>query len=1080
MREKLFLLLLCSALSVCIVHAQNRNISGKVTTANGDPIPGVTIVVPETTVGGITDLQGNYKIEIPQEASVLQFSFVGMRTENIEINGRNVINVTMQEDVVGLDEVVVTAMGIRKDVKALGYAVEDVSGEELTRSGETNVIQSLASKASGVQVISSSGVPGASSKILIRGNSTFTGENQPLIVVDGVPIDNRTTTTSGDDYPYNPNLQGVNDANRAIDINPEDIESVTILKGPAAAALYGVRAGNGAILYTTKKGKAGGLRATYSYKMEISEVNKLPELQDTYAQGEYGGGWDFDNNRSTQDEAEYITADFGPDNIWGTADDVSWGTSYSWGPRMADLGLEPVNNVDEFFRTAFSNQHNLALSGGSASTTFRLSFGRTDQNGIIPNSEFKRSSVRLTADTKVSSKLKVGGTVNYVNSGGTKVQNGSNLSGIMLTLMRTPPSFDLKNENGGYKDPVTGQQRQYYFLYDNPYFAAHESPHTDNVDRVYGNVFGEYDPLKWLNITYRLGTDVYADERKQIFATGSWQATDLSGEVFENVKRNKEIYSDLLVNLSKDFSVVGTSLTLGNNLNHREYQDVFGRGRQLGVPGFYNLGNAAELYADEYSQFIRTAALFFIADIEFNNFVFLNVTGRNEWSSTFGPNQNQFFYPSANLSFVFTEFIDSDDFLSFGKVRLAYAQSGISAPVYSSRTYFTQPFLTDGFTGGLSYPYMGRSGLGYSNIIGNPNLSPERVTGKEVGLDVRFFKGRLNFDFTYYDQLSTEILVQRNIPSSTGFRTKQSNSGEMSNKGIELMVSGSPIRTSDFNWDININFSRNRSEVLKLAEGVTEIDIASAFTEIGSYAIVGSPYGAFFGTKWERTPEGDLIIGDDGLPLVQLETGGIGDPFPDWQSNIRNTFSYKGLSLTALFDIRKGGDIYAGTWARLNRQGVTKASADRERTFLIDGVTAQYDKNGDVMYETEGDRKGLAKYTNEANTQKIDAITYWQNYQGDFGTAEQKVRDGSWIRLREVGLNYRWNLSNLTTMVQYVDISVSGRNLWLQTDYPGVDPETSLTGAGGDPESSGGALTGFDYFNNPGTRSYIFGLKFGF
>jgi hypothetical protein len=354
------------------------------------------------------------------------------------------------------------------------------------------------------------------------------------------------------------------------------------------------------------------------------------------------------------------------------------------------------------------------------------------------------------------------------------------------------------------------------------------------------------------------------------------------------------------------------------------------------------------------------------------------------------------------------------------------------------------------------------------------------VTGKEVGLDVRFFKGRLNFDFTYYDQLSTEILVQRNIPSSTGFRTKQSNSGEMSNKGIELMVSGSPIRTSDFNWDININFSRNRSEVLKLAEGVTEIDIASAFTEIGSYAIVGSPYGAFFGTKWERTPEGDLIIGDDGLPLVQLETGGIGDPFPDWQSNIRNTFSYKGLSLTALFDIRKGGDIYAGTWARLNRQGVTKASADRERTFLIDGVTAQYDKNGDVMYETEGDRKGLAKYTNEANTQKIDAITYWQNYQGDFGTAEQKVRDGSWIRLREVGLNYRWNLSNLTTMVQYVDISVSGRNLWLQTDYPGVDPETSLTGAGGDPESSGGALTGFDYFNNPGTRSYIFGLKFGF
>ncbi len=1080
MKKKSFFLFLCAFLTMYLGYAQEREITGKVTDSNGQPIPGVTVVVPGTMVGIITDMEGDFSINVPVEASTLRFSFVGMQTQTLNISEKSEIDVVMTEDVVGLDEVVVTALGIRRESKALGYSVENVDGEDLTRSGEANIIQSLAGKAAGVQVLSSSGVPGSSSKILIRGNATFTGENQPLIVVDGVPIDNRTTTTSSNDYPYNPNLQGVNDANRAIDINPDDIESVTILKGPAAAALYGVRAGNGAIIYTTKKGQAGGIRATYSYKMEISEVNKLPELQDKYAQGTGGGGWDFENNRSTQNEAEYNTADFGPDRIYGTADDESLGTSYSWGPRMSDLGIEPVNNVDEFFRTAFSNQHNLAISGGSESTTFRLSFGRTDQNGIIPNSEFKRTSVRLTADNKVSEKFKVGGTVNYVNSGGTKVQNGSNLAGIMLTLMRTPPSFDLKNENGGYTDPVTGQQRQYFFLYDNPYFAAYESPHTDDVDRVYGNVFADYNPLNWLNISYRLGTDFYADKRKQIFATGSWQATDLSGEIFENVKRNKEIYSDLLINFSKEFSVINTSITLGNNLNHREYQDIFGRGRQLGVPDFYNLRNAAELHADEYSQYIRTTALFFIADLEFSNMLFLNVTGRNEWSSTFGPNQNNFFYPSANMSFVFTELLESDNILSFGKIRLAYAQSGISAPVYSSKTYFTQPFLTDGFTGGLSYPYIGRSGLGYSNIIGNPDLSPERVTGKEVGLDVRFFQGRMNFDLTLYDQLSTDILVQRNIPSSTGFRTKQSNSGEMSNKGIELMVSVSPVRTSDFNWDISVNYSRNRSEVLKLAEGVTEINIASAFTEIGSYAIVGSPYGAFFGTKWERTPGGDLIIGDDGLPLVQLETGGIGNPFPDWQSNVRNTFTFKGLSLTALLDIRKGGDIYAGTWARLNRQGVTKESAARERTFLIEGVSAQYNAEGDVVYETEGSRTGQAKYTNEANTQEISAISYWQNFQGDFGTAEQKITDGSWVRLRELGLNYRWNLKNLTSFVEYIDISVTGRNLWLQTDYPGVDPETSLTGAGGDPEASGGALTGFDYFNNPGTKSYIFGLKFGF
>ncbi len=1054
-------------------------ITGKVTSAeDNSSLPGVNVVVKGTSTGVVTNLEGNFQIEVPEGGSVLVFSFLGMKTIEVPIGAQTSINIALENDVTGLDEVVVTALGIQRKAKALGYATQKVSGDEITRSGEVNIVQSLSAKAAGVQVIGSAGTPGASSKILIRGNATFSGENQPLIVVDGVPIDNRTMTTQGNDYPYNPNLQGTNDANRAIDIDPEDIESVTILKGPAAAALYGVRAGTGAIIYTTKRGKSGGVKATYSYKLDISQVNKLPKKQTTYASGTGGGEWDFVNNRSTQDSAEFDMADFGPDMIWNTDDDqdLSWGTSYSWGPRLSDLGLEAYDAPGDFFQTAISHTHNISFSGGSEKTAFRLSLGRTDQTGIVPNSDFKRTSARLTADHKFHEKFKVGGTMNYVNSGGNKIQNGSNLAGVMLTLFRTPANFNLNDDEYGYKYP-TGQQRQYFYLYDNPYFSANECTSVDEVNRALGNIFFSYEPFTWLKADYKVGLDHYADQRKSILATGSWQATDISGEIFENIKTNREIYADFLVTLSKGLtSDINSSLTLGHNLTHRQYEDLFGRGRQLGVPGFYNLGNAAELYSDETKQTIRTAAVFFDFNIDYADMIFFGVTGRNEWASTFGPNKNSFFYPSTSLSFLFSELIDNENILTLGKLRMSYAQAGINAPVYSSRTYYSSPFLTDGFTNGLSYPYMGRSGLGYSNVMGNPDLAPEKVTGKEVGLDLRFFMGRLNLDLTLYDQLTTDILVQRPLPSSTGFRSIQSNSGEMSNKGVEMMLSGSPIRTSIFDWTIAANFSKNVSEVLALAEGVDEVEIASAFSDIGSYAIVGQPYGAFFGSLWERTPNGELIIGDDGLPLEQLETGGIGNPFPDWLANFRNTFTYKGVSLTALLDVRKGGDIYAGTWARLNRQGTTEASADRERTFLINGVLAQYDTDGNVMYDDDN----KAMYTTNQNTQEIDARTYWSNYKGDFNTAEEKVTDGSWIRLREVGINYSINLKGKMPMVRRVDLSFTGRNLWLKTDYPGVDPETSLTGAGGDPEASGGALTGFDYFNNPSSKSYIFGIRVHF
>ncbi|GAB4418799.1 MAG: SusC/RagA family TonB-linked outer membrane protein [Bacteroidia bacterium] len=1042
------LLLLWMAATLALVPAGAQTLTGTVRQAeSGEPMEGVTVIVTGTTAGALTDADGSYRLALPADARELVFSFIGYKKIAVAIDGRSRIDVELEADVLQLEEVVVTALGISREKKSLGYAVQDVTGDELSGSGEVNVIQALSAKAAGIQVVGSGGTPGASSKVLIRGASTFTNENQPLIVVDGVPIDNETVQTAGRDYPFNENLTGVNNSNRAIDINPDDIASVTVLKGPAAAALYGVRAGNGAIIITTKRGGKGRVVATFRTSLEISQVNKLPDLQDTYAQGDLRSG-----------VPTYLPADPGPDNVHGTADDVSGGSSSSWGPKIADLpGVGTYDNMGTFFRTAYSTNNNLSLSGGTDQTSFRLSVGYLLQNGIVPNSDFGRVSVRLTSDTRLSSQVKVGGTVNYINSGGTRVQNGSNLSGVMLTLTRTPPSFNLRGEGEqGWLYPNSAQ-RQYFAIYDNPYFTAYENPFTDQVDRVLGNAYATWQPLKWLQATWRVGGDIYSDQRQQIYAIGSWEPDNAPlGELRENTLRYREVYSDLLVSATYEQDDLRAGITLGNNFNHRYRQDLFARGRNLAVPGFYNFSNTNDLYTSEFEETVRTAALFFDAQASWRDLLFLNLTGRNEWASTFGESKNNFFYPSANLAFAFSELMPENAVFSFGKVRLAYAQSGINPDPYNTRNLFVQPFFTDGFTNGLSFPYLGLTGFGYSASLGNAELRPEKVTGLEAGFDLRFFLGRLNLDLTLYQQTSTDLLVLRPLAGSTGYRFVYGNFGSMVNRGIEAIVSGDPVKTDAFQWNITVNFTRNVNEVLETAEGVDEINIETAFGSIGSFAIVGQPYGALYASLWQRNEQGELIINPNtGLPLIEPQDGNVGNPFPDWLAGVRNTFTFKGLSLTALLDIRQGGDIWCGTCARLDRLGMTERSADRERTYIIPGVIA----NPDGSFRP--------------NDIEISAYTYYQRFVGDNGAAEEEaVYDGSWVRLRELGLSYTLPLDKKGFLKQ-ADIALSGRNLWLLTDYPGVDPETSLTGAGSN-------VSGFDYFNNPGTRSFIATLGLGF
>ena len=1037
-----WLILLLCLVSQLSAWAQ-RQITGRVIDAKDrSGLPGVGILLKGTTTGTSSDAQGNYSLSVPETDAVLIFSMVGMKKQVITVGAQTVIDVVLQEEVRDMKDVVVTAFGIERESKGLGYSATKVGGSEIVNSRETNMVNGLAGKVAGVQVISSGGSPGASSKIILRGNKSFTGENQPLFVIDGVPMDNSTSETSGQDNPFNPLLEQVNYSNRAIDINPDDIENVTVLKGPAASSLYGVRAGNGAIIITTKRGKKGQKpQITFSTSIDVAQVNKLPKLQMKYAQGSY----DADSNKFI-----YDTYDPGPDKLFGTNDDVSYGVSRNWGPKISDLGLKATDNSKEFFRNAYTYNTNLSISAGNENSSVRFSVGRTSQNGVVPNTDFNRTSLRLTAQTDLGKKFTLFGTANYIQSGGLRAQNGSNLSGVMLGLLRAPASFNLSQ---GYEQPENGAMRTYFVAYDNPYWTVNKNTFKDINNRFLGNFALTYDPLDWLKLTYRLGTDVYSDQRKGHFAVGSNNTPDPTGEITENTLLHQELYADFIATASKQFNdKMFGSLTLGNNMNQISNQGTYARGRNLAIPNFYNLSNTSDRYADESSSRRRSAAFYYDANFSYNNMYYIGTSGRYEYSSTFGPNQRAFFFPSVNGSVVLSEIpaLKEMNNISLLKVRAAVAQSANTPAPYSAYSYYNQPFFTDGFTNGLSFPYNGYNGYGKSNLIGNTGLKPELTTGTEFGADIRFFDNRLTLDVTYYNQLSTNVLLQRPIAYSTGHSAIWDNGGEIVNKGWEILVGGSPVKTDDFEWIVAVNYTKNKNEVKKLIGGLTEFELETGFGNPAAYAALGQPYGALYGTTWERNEKGQLIV-EDGLPIQSVTLSNLGSAYPDWTAGIRNTFTYKNLSLSTLIDIRQGGKIWNGTQGRLMRYGASAESEDRERTYLIEGV----------------------KPDGTPNDVAISAYDYFTQYKGDGAATEMNIQDGSWVRLRELSLVYLMKKVPFLKEGQTIEISATGRNLWLMTDYTGVDPETSLTGAGSN-------IGGFDYFNMPNTKSYNVAVKFNF
>lgn len=1053
------------------LFAQTRIITGTVKDSNGDAIIGASILVKGSTVGTYSDANGGYSLAITSDAKILIFRYLGMKTQEITLGSSNNLEIKMEDDVLGLDEVVVTALGISSEKKGLGYSVQEISGNDVTKGSQTNVINDLSGKFAGITVNSSSGAPGASSNIIIRGSTSITGNNQPLMIIDGVPYDNGQTYSGDPNNLGNNLLDGVGYSNRGIDINPDDIASVSVLKGPAASALYGTRANHGVIIITTKKGDGGkgkGMHVSYNVSLSLDKVNKLPELQNKYSQG--------------------------LDGIYHGPLSGSGGRKYSWGAlidtAVDDSGkaLQVYDNAGSFFETGKSWNHALSLSGGSNNSNYYFSFSNVNQKGIIPLSDFGRTSLRISGETNLSKIFKTSGSVSYSKSGGTRIQQGSNTSGLMLGLLRTPPTFDNSNgatdatDSTAYENP-DGTQRNYRggIGYDNPYWTINKNKFVDDVNRVSGYASITALPASWIDITYKIGTDFYSDRRKQVFAIHS--AANPAGQIQEDQHFHREVNSDLLVTLNHKFSDdFKGSLLLGNNLNARYDQQFYAQGDGLVITDFYNLSNAAAVNTKESHYITRNLAYYSQIKVEYGGMLYLDLTGRMEKASTFNAGTKGFFYPAANLGFVFTEplGLSTNKIFPYGKLRLSYAQVGGEPPAYSTQTTYNQTFYTDGYISpsGITFPYNGIPGFTYGDTRGNPDLKPENTSSFETGLELKFLQNRLGVDFTYYSSNSKDQILGVPTAPSIGFNAEIINAGEISNKGVELQLNGTPVKTKNFDWEIGVNWAKNKNLVVSLPDGIDQILIGANFGDPIIAAVVGQPYGIIYGTQWivDSTTGKTLIDGSGspnpdsadynpayGFPMMDNSSlYVIGDPNPKWTGSISNTLTFKGISLFAQVDVKHGGQIWNGTRGALNFFGMSKETEGRDgAATAFDGESGYLDGDGNIVV------------TNATNDIKVPRDENWYFNgpgSGFTGPSSPYIENSGYVRLRTLALGYSLPANVLgKTPFGSVDISFTAKNLWLKTKYTGIDPETSLTGADN--------AQGFDYFNMPNTKSWVFALR---
>jgi TonB-linked SusC/RagA family outer membrane protein len=1057
------LLLSCMAMALLLysvqLHAQDRTVSGRVSSSeDGSPLPGVNVVLKGTTIGTATDAEGRYSLSIPSTGGSLVFSFIGLATQEIPIGDRSVVDVSLTLDATQLSEVVVTALGVERESKTLGFSVKELKNEELTVGRTTNIVNSLSGKVAGVRVAGSNGMTGSSSAIFIRGFTTFTGSNQPLFVVDGIPIDNSGGAMA---------LQtGVSNSNRGIDLNQDDIETLTVLKGPAAAVLYGSRAAGGAIIITTKKGKSVGGKKTvveYTGSYNINQPNRLPDYQNKYGRGTSLSGAGvpiapvYQPNADQSNWGPLINGQLVPSE-YSAADQALFGL-----PAQNVLTAYP-NNVKDMFQTGYNSQHNLAFSGGNEKSNFYLSYNNLRDKGFMDGNFLERNSFRFNGSNQFTSKLNMGVNVSYINSTSERSQTGNQLSNPLFRGWFLPRDYDLKNSP--YQRP-DGSQVYFNNATDHPYWTLKNNLYNDEVNRIIGNVSLGYDLNDWLAVNYRIGTDAFTLRRNTYDAIGARGQANHGvqgvGAIGERTTTSQETSSYLTLNIKKQITNdIGLTALIGNELNQQATHDYGFVGNTLNSREFRRITDANN-FVPLASSDTRKTLIGVFADIQANykGFLYLGLTGRNDWSSTFKKGNNSYFYPSVTSSVILTEAFSGlkNNILNFAKVKANWAKVGREAGLYDTDTYWFQANPGDGFGPQIIYPFLGQLGRTLGNAAGNPDLGPEFTRSYEVGFEGGFLQDRIRIDLTYFNTRSTDIILNVPIAAASGFTSQTKNAGVLETNGIELTLGGTPLKFNDFRWDIDINWSRIRNNVISLAEGVQNIGIGG-FTTAQTRIEAGREYGVIYANSLVRDAEGRIVVNaSTGLPAngpAVLR----GNPNPRWTGGITNTLSYKGITLSFLIDIRHGGDILSRVINDVRRTGTAAETAEFPR-FEADGVTPTKNYIVPGVY-ADG----------TPNTIPVTAQQYFQSM-FSFANPGEGVFDASWVRLREASLFYSLPKSLLErTPFGKVEVGVNGRNLLLKTDVPHIDPETNLTGATNS--------QGLEFNTMPNARSYGVVLKFTF
>jgi len=1059
MRKLTFLLTCLFLVGVGLVNAQSKSVSGKVFSADdGQPIIGATVKVKGTSQGTITNTDGEFRITLPGNAKSLVISYVGMKT--VEIEAKNDVTVRLENDSKIMDEVVVTAMGIKRSEKAVGYSATSVSGSDISKGRTSDMMSGLAGKVAGVQISSTSSDPGTSNSVVIRGFSSLSGSNQPLYIIDGVPLSNSAVYSSdglnsGSDFGSGANA-----------VNPDDIENMTILKGAAATALYGNRAAAGVILITTKSGKVHkkGVGVEYNGGIQWASVLRLPEMQN-----DFGMGW---NGKKTELE----------NGSWGPKFDGSlqlYGNVYDNSQKLKSY-VALKNNLKDFFDTGFRYSNSLSFNGANEKSDYYVSFSQLSDNGILPTKAdtYDKYTFSARGSHKVGA-LTMSSSINYETQKNSFSTTGQGFS-MINSLYQTPRDISiigLKDLSDPFNSPG-----YYYTPYGvtNPYYVLANNVNSYNAEKIFGKFQLDYDFLKYFRVTYRIGLDATNSEEdnaspnlKALYAgtpnvNGNLEKEE--GSVEKTTVRRREINQDFLLTFSKPLNDFTINALAGANINERKYSSLDAKVTGLDIPTWYNLSNSANtpvVATDVWKR--RLFGAFGQVEFSWKNMLYLTGTARNDWSSTLPKANRSFFYPGVTTSFVFTELLPSGvtDWLTFGKVRAAYGKTGNDANVYMVNPVFAQGSADASGWGKVTFPLNGVNSFSQGNVLGNANLSPEITTEYELGTNLAFFKGRISLDASVYNRNSDKQIFALNMDPASGYTAQNMNLGKVQNKGVELLLTVRPVQTKDFSWDISCNFTKNISKVISLPKELGGSSLIYGLTGSTSmYAIVGQPVGTFKAQVAKRDPQGHIVVNSTtGLPIAADTFATLGNMNYKFEMGLSTTFKYKNVSLGIDFDIRQGGVMYSRTKDINYFTGnAIQTTYNNRNPFIVpNSVNQVTDAKGNVTY-----------VTNTTAISSSDITTYWGAGGSDMGS--YSLIDKSYIKLRSVVLGWNLPVSWLrNTPFEEIRLSAYGNNLllWTPATNTFVDPETS---------SFGNDLSGKfgEYTANPSTRRFGFNLMVKF